>query len=278
MEIVATEKQPTLIELEQKMLKLDQADCPVIHRFGPGVYIREVKIPAGALAIGHYQKCPHMNIFLQGRLTIVNNDGTISELVAPMIFSAEPGRKCGYVHEDVVWLNIYPTDETDVEKLEATYLDKSPSWQQANDLRENEAVKRIKDVDDYRKLLSEVGFTEEDVRGQAENEEDQIPIPLGSYKFAVSKSLIEGNGIFATAEIGPGEVIGPARIGGKRTPIGRYTNHSISPNAKMVDYKGDIYLVATEKINGCKGGFMGQEITTNYRENLKLIGVKKCLE
>ena len=37
--------------LENAMLKEQQVDCPVIHRFGPGTYIREVHIPAGALAV-----------------------------------------------------------------------------------------------------------------------------------------------------------------------------------------------------------------------------------
>ena len=38
----------------------------------------------------------------------------------------------------------------------------------------------------------------------------------------------------------------------------------------------NIFLVATENISGCVGGFNGEEITTDYRENLKLIGEKKC--
>ena len=41
--------------LEAVFLEQPQVDCPVVHRFGPGIYIREVTIPAGALSIGHYQ-------------------------------------------------------------------------------------------------------------------------------------------------------------------------------------------------------------------------------
>jgi hypothetical protein len=111
--------------LTREMLKHDQADCPVVHHFGPGVYMREVKIPAGALAVGHHQNFDHMNVLLKGRLTVVNDDGSTSELAAPMMFVGRPGRKIGYIHEDVVWLNIYATDETDIEKLEATLVTKS---------------------------------------------------------------------------------------------------------------------------------------------------------
>jgi len=277
-EIMISESILPIDLLEKKMLEFDQVDCPVIHRFGPGIYIREVTIPAGSIAIGHYQKCGHVNVFLKGKITMLNDDGSTIDLEAPMIFNGKPGRKCGYIHEDVVWLNIYSTDETDVEILENTYLDKSQSWKDAYELKNNESIKRLVDVNDYQKLLDEFGFTKEQVKSQSENEDDQIPMPLGSYKIAVSNSNINGKGVFATAQIEANEIIGPARIDGKRTPIGRYVNHSISPNAKMIDFNGDIYLVALTDINGCKGGYLGEEITTDYRENLKLIGVNKCLE
>jgi hypothetical protein len=35
-------------DVERKMLLLPQADCPLHHHFGPGLYVREVHIPAGA--------------------------------------------------------------------------------------------------------------------------------------------------------------------------------------------------------------------------------------
>ena len=115
-----------LDELEKVMLNMTQAVWSTIHRFSPGLYIREIRIPAGVVAMGHFQKTVHLNIFLQGRVTMFNDqDGTTSELVAPMIFVGQPGRKCGYIHEEVVWLNIYPTEETDIEVLERTLLKKS---------------------------------------------------------------------------------------------------------------------------------------------------------
>jgi len=83
----------------------------------------------------------------------------------------------------------------------------------------------------------------------------------------VSDSPIEGRGLFATGAIASGEVIAPARIEGKRTPAGRFTNHAKSPNAKMVARTdGDIDLVAISEIKGCLGGQPGDEITVCYRE------------
>jgi len=64
-------------------------------------------------------------------------------------------------------------------------------------------------------------------------EEDQIPFPEGSaLKVALHPSPIHGTGVFASFPINAFEVIGPARLNGKRTPLGRYTNHSSNPNAE----------------------------------------------
>jgi len=249
---------------EIEMLKHKQEACPVYHHFSPGLYIREVNLPAGIVAMGHRQKTEHLNVFLKGRVSIVNDDGGISELKAPMLFTGKPGRKIGYIHEDVVWLNIYPTEETDVETLESMFLDKSKHWNSTH----VQKITRIADVEDYKLALKESGFTEEYVRGLAENPDDQIDFPAGTYKVAVYDSSIEGKGLFATADIKAGEEIAVAKIKGLRTPAGRYTNHSASPNAKMVFEGEDLYLIATKDIPGCHGGEHGDEITRDYRELL----------
>ena len=124
-ELLTENYSKTLEAVESKMLDINQVECPVVHRFGPGIYIREVTIPADSFAIGHKQNFEHMNVFLKGRVTMLNEDGSTTELKAPMIFVGQPGRKIGYIHEDMVWLNIYATNETDIEKLEAHYFKKA---------------------------------------------------------------------------------------------------------------------------------------------------------
>lgn len=258
--------------VELALLGQEQADCPVVHRFGPNVYIRELSIQAGAIAIGHYQKTEHLNIMLKGRVTMLLENGTTREVTAPTIFVSKPGRKIGYIHEDMVWLNVYSTSETDVEKLENMFIDKSDSWLQCNEMRNGMSkLTHAGDREDYKKVLVEFGFTENIARSQSENTDDQIPMPHGGYKVAVFDSPIEGKGLFATAGIEEGETIAPARIKGMRTPAGRFTNHSKIPNAVMVKLPNeDIDLVATRKISGAKGGYAGDEITIDYRQGLRL--------
>jgi hypothetical protein len=264
--------------VEAGMLEMDQVDCPVVHRFGPNIYIREVTLPADSFSIGHYQKTTHMNVMLTGRVTMVNEDGSTKELVAPQTFVSGPGRKIGYIHETVIWQNIYSTDETDVEKLEEMFLEKSMTFKEHQKAQQLLLVFDDKeDQEDYKLVLEEFGFDEETVRAQSENLEDQIEMPYGNYGFQVANSNIEGKGVFATKDFDVWETVGPARVNGMRTPLGRYTNHSKTPNAKMLlKSNGDIDLVIASPVAGCKGGQLGEEITVDYRQVLK--ETQLCLE
>lgn len=257
--------------LQEYMLQLPQVKCEVLHRFAPGLYIREVTVPAGTMAVGHWQRFEHLNILLKGKVTVMNDDGSTSRLEAPMMFVGKPGRKIGYIEEDMVWQNIYATTETDVEKLEETFLDKSAMWHGHLESIQQRLLPPVDDVEDFRAMLDEVGVTEEFARRESERTDNMIDLPYGTYKMKVGNSSIEGKGLFATADIEPGEVIGPARIDDKRTIAGRYTNHAKIPNAKPVrnGHKG-IELVALRHIAGCHGGHDGEEITIDYRESLRL--------
>lgn len=254
------------------LLHMEQADCPVVHSFGPGVYIREVFLPAGILAIGHYHKTAHMNIMLKGRLSLLNDDGTLKEVRAPLMMTSQPGRKTAIIHEDTVWLNIYATDETDVSVLEDTLLEKEQCFLEYKEKKLLEEKFRITyENEDFKKMLEQFGMSEEFAYTVSRNEADMIPLPNGSYKIVVSDSPIQGKGLFATASIEPGDLIAPARIDGHRTIAGRFTNHSAIPNAEMtLTPCGDINLTAIRNISGCKGGMPGEEITIDYRQALML--------
>lgn len=254
--------------LEAAFLDLPQADCPITHRFAPGIYVREVKMPAGSYVIGHHHKTLHINIMLSGHLTLINEDGTKTEMHAPQTFIANTGRKIAYIHEDVIWQNIFATEERDVETLEDMFLDKSEAWLESKKFNQMLlSFDHSEDVADFYSAIEAFGFDADLVRSISENAEDQIPFPHGEYKVAVSKSQIEGLGLFATANIPQFEVIAPASIDGNRTPAGRFTNHSKNPNAMMFRMEnGDIYLVGLRDIAGCKGGNIGEEITVDYRQ------------
>lgn len=248
--------------VERKLLKMPQIECPVVHRFGPGIYIREVFIPAGTLAIGHHHVSEHTNIMLKGVADFLMDDGSIERREAPYYCVAPAGRKIAYVYEDMVWQNIYATDETDIVVLEATLLDISKEWLEHEEGLEK--LQRIGDQMDFLIAAEEGGWSLDLVRKVSENTDDAIGLPHGTYKFKIAWSQIEGKGVVAASAYEPFEVVGPARIGDRRTVIGRYTNHAKRPNA-MMSVDGDtVNLIVTKPIS------VDEEITVDYRKVLLL--------
>lgn len=257
--------QVSIESLIKKMLPLEQADCPVFHYFNDGIYIREVRFPAGVAVVGHLQKCVHMNVFIQGKVEMLNLDGTTKVLEAPMTFVGQPGRKIGVVLEDVIWQNVYPNpgNEQDIEKLEACWLDQTPCFEEFKRLMPNDSPRMLEDLE----------VSEERVWSESLIETDLIPFPPGPWnKLAVRESPIHGKGLFAEANIAAGELVCPARIQGQCTPAGRYTNHSGMPNVAPVLVIGnDIGWVALRDIHGRRGGLNGEEITVDYREVRRIV-------
>ena len=90
----------------------------VSHFFAPGVYVRQIKIPAGMVVVGKIHKTKHVSIISCGIVTVVTENGQ-ETIHAPHTFINEPGEKRAlYTHTDTVWTTIHPTEETDLEKIE----------------------------------------------------------------------------------------------------------------------------------------------------------------
>lgn len=110
--------------LMQEFSAVPQVECPLKHYFAPGVYIREIFMPADSIIIGKIHKTEHFNIIQQGRLTIMHDDYTAAELKAPHTFVSKPGvQKVLYIHEDTVWSTVHITEERDLDKLEAALIE-----------------------------------------------------------------------------------------------------------------------------------------------------------
>ena len=98
-----------------------------LHHFAPGVYVRELRIPAGTVLTGKIHKHEIMNILVSGTIRVTTDAG-IEELTGPMIFNSAAGsKKAGYALTDVVWLNVHPTESTDLEEIETEFI--APSFE-----------------------------------------------------------------------------------------------------------------------------------------------------
>lgn len=265
----------TIDAAEALLLAEPQVGCAVTHHFGPGVYLRQVTVPAGAFAISHRHKSSHTNLMLAGIISMSENGGPIHVVRAPYLYVSPPGRKMGWAITEVVWLNIFATDETDVEKLEAKYFDKSPAFLNlAAQVRAQREAKYAADREDFQVFLDEFGITPYQARVASEEAGDQIPMPHDAgANLVVRQSGIEGRGLFTQIPAVPGDILAPARLAGKRTFAGRYANHSCAPNAKFIEYGGNAFLVATESIAPfCSETVPGDEVVVDYRQVMSLVG------
>lgn len=128
-----------ILDLEAAMMDLPQLEIKTTHHFCNGVYAREIFIPKGTVLTGKIHKTEHLNIVSQGKIAVYTEEG-MSEIEAPCTIVSKPGTKrVGFALEDTVWTTIHPTNETDLQKLEAELICTS------FDLLEVDAAKKLEE-------------------------------------------------------------------------------------------------------------------------------------
>jgi hypothetical protein len=115
--------------VEGLMLQGPQLAAPVEHHFAPGVYAREIFMPAGSIVIGHEHRTEHLNIVLTGKARVFMGGEELETITAPAIFKSAAGvRKVLHVIEAMRWMTIHPTPETDLDKLDAELIKPSETF------------------------------------------------------------------------------------------------------------------------------------------------------
>jgi hypothetical protein len=248
------------VELERVFLEAPQLPAPVLHHFAPGIYTRELHMPADSVAVGRSHKKPCLNVLLKGALSLRRDDGSWSTIEAPSMWVGSAGSKVAVVIKDTVFLNQWATTLRDVAEIEREVLDDSEAFLAALEAQVDAA--RAQHVDDVADFNALDGCDLVVADGL-----DPFPYGTGS-KVAVWPSPIHGVGLFASANVDAGEVIGPL-VGdaGGLTPAVSRVNHSTRPNAAFVGG----FLVALCKIPGCVGGNHGTEICVDYRDAARVI-------
>lgn len=120
---------------------IEPMECPVTHRFAPGMYLREILMPAGTVIIGKIHSTEHFNVVLTGRCTVITAD-EIKEITAPYTFISKAGvQKTVVVHEDCQWQTLHVTDKTDIDEIEKEVICESYDDLEYDGMLEN--LKRI---------------------------------------------------------------------------------------------------------------------------------------
>ena len=107
--------------LQFKLGLLPQLDMPLRHWFPPGLYVREILMPKGAIVISRVHKFEHPYIVSKGRVAVwCENDGW-QFITAPFTGITRPGtRRILFIAEDCVWTTFHTGEwpaDTDPQRI-----------------------------------------------------------------------------------------------------------------------------------------------------------------
>jgi hypothetical protein len=102
----------------------EDGSLPVKHHFTPGLYCREIFMPAGAVLTSMIHNTEHPFVVSQGRCSVYNEGtGETMEIVAPHFGITLPGtRRLLFIHEDTIWTTFHVTHLKDVAEIEKAIL------------------------------------------------------------------------------------------------------------------------------------------------------------
>lgn len=105
--------------VEYSIAQLPPVEVPLVHVFTPGIYSRQMSVPAGTLITSMEHKTEHPFVLLQGSLDVITPNGPI-HYEAPCMGVTPPGTKrVAYIIDDVVWITFHanPSDITDPDEI-----------------------------------------------------------------------------------------------------------------------------------------------------------------
>ena len=98
---------------------LEREDLPLVHRFTPGMYIRELHLPAHVAVVTMVHKTEHPYVVSAGELLVWTKEGGVQNIKAPFCGITKPGTiRLAVTLTPVIWTTFHVTNETDMKKLE----------------------------------------------------------------------------------------------------------------------------------------------------------------
>mgnify|MGYP000462780243 CR=1 FL=1 len=104
-----------ILQLEDKIqtetpveAQVTSDDCPLIHSFGGGMYVREIFIPAGILLTGKIHKHEHPNFLMEGKVSMITEDGGARVMEGPQSLMSPAGcKRALFTHTPTWWITVH---------------------------------------------------------------------------------------------------------------------------------------------------------------------------
>lgn len=129
-------------DLENKIKQIPghgENDClPLKHSFVEGMYVREIFIPKGMLIVGKIHKKSNPVFVMLGDISIFSEEGSKRLKGGDYLISKPGAKRVGLTHEDTIWVEVFATNETDLNRLEEELIVKK--YEELDD------VKYIKEI------------------------------------------------------------------------------------------------------------------------------------
>jgi hypothetical protein len=101
-----------------EILKMPPRECPLIHRFTPGLYVREIFMPKDTILTSLLHLTTHPFFVLQGDVSVWYHGVPVQRYRAPYTGITEAGtRRLLYTHEDTIWTTVHVTNLTDPDEI-----------------------------------------------------------------------------------------------------------------------------------------------------------------
>ncbi len=114
-------------EIEAAIASCEQIDCPVRHIFTPGLYTREITMPAGVTLTSKIHKTEHPYVVSKGMVKVwTEEEGTVL-IEAPFTGITKPGtRRVLTTLTETIWttFHVNPSNTQDMKKLEKRFIKK----------------------------------------------------------------------------------------------------------------------------------------------------------
>jgi len=120
-EVSTIEMNAMVVQLQDRLMEMEQVEIVTLHKFLPGIYERTIIIPPWTVLTGAEHRTAY-KVRLERGTIAVSTDADVKILTGPFEFDAPAGfQRAGRVfEEEVVWTDIYanPDNCRNIEELE----------------------------------------------------------------------------------------------------------------------------------------------------------------